>query len=132
MNIIVTNCNWDYSLLRVNFQNWLSILSRFDSNILKLLGIPGRIFVPPVTHFFTSKWFNFFLQWMMTRKYTPLYIYTHICIHINNIFFIIDDYILRITNKHQFTWAPNIFLIDMFIAYFSINIKLNSWRNHSF
>ena len=38
------------------FQNWLSISSQFDSNILQLLVIPGRILVPPVTQLFILKW----------------------------------------------------------------------------
>ena len=41
---------------------WLSRSSQFYSNILQLLGIPGRILVPPVTQLFRSKWFHFFLQ----------------------------------------------------------------------
>ena len=41
--------------------NW-RISSQFDSNILQFLGIPGRIFVPPVTQLFRSKWLDFFLQ----------------------------------------------------------------------
>ena len=40
-----------YSILRVNY-DWLDIESQFDSNLLQLLGIPGRILVPPVTQFF--------------------------------------------------------------------------------
>ena len=40
--------------------NWLSISSQFDSNILQLLGIPGRILVPPATQLFRSKWLHFF------------------------------------------------------------------------
>ena len=40
------------SFLRVNFE--------CDSNILQLLAIPDRILVPPVTHFFRSKWLHFF------------------------------------------------------------------------
>ena len=34
----------------------------FYTNILQLLGIPGRILVPSVTQFFRSKWLNFFFQ----------------------------------------------------------------------
>ena len=33
----------------VNLSNWLSISCQFDLNILQLLGIPGRISVPPLT-----------------------------------------------------------------------------------
>ena len=77
--------NWLYidfdSILRIN-SNWLSLSSQFDSiltltrfwksiqidsissqfdlNILQLLGIPGRILVPPVTQLFRSKWLYFF------------------------------------------------------------------------
>ena len=39
--------------------NWLSISSQFDSNILQLLRITGRILVPPVTQLFRSKWLIF-------------------------------------------------------------------------
>ena len=49
--------NW-----RIYELNWLEISSQFDSNILQLLGIPGRILVPQVTQLFRSKWFHFF-QW---------------------------------------------------------------------
>ena len=44
--------------------NWLSISSQFDSNILQqlLLGIQGRVLVPPVTQFFRSKWLHFFFH----------------------------------------------------------------------
>ena len=50
--------------LTLNIESiWLSISSQFDSNILQLLGIPGRILVPPVTQLFRSKWFHFFFQW---------------------------------------------------------------------
>ena len=38
---------------------WLSTSSQFDSCILQLLGIPGRILAPPVTQFFRSKWLHF-------------------------------------------------------------------------
>ena len=49
--------------LTLNIESiWLSISSQFDSNILQLLGISGRILVPPVTQFFRSKWLNFFFQ----------------------------------------------------------------------
>ena len=41
---------------------WLSILSHFDSNIIQLIGIPGRILVPTVTQLFWSKWLHFFFQ----------------------------------------------------------------------
>ena len=46
------------SILRVNL-NWLSISSQFVSNLLRLLGIPGRILVQPVTQSFRSKWLHF-------------------------------------------------------------------------
>ena len=45
------------------FKNWTSISNQFDSNILQLLGIPGRTLVPPVTQLFRSKWLHFFFQW---------------------------------------------------------------------
>ena len=51
------------SILIVKLTIWLSILSQFDWNILKLLGITGRILVPPVTKLFWSKWLHFFFQW---------------------------------------------------------------------
>ena len=41
-------------------KNWLSISGQFNSNILKLLGIPGQILVPPVTQLFRSKWPHFY------------------------------------------------------------------------
>ena len=41
----------------------LAISSQLDSNILQLLGMPGRILVSPVTQLFTSKWVHFFFQW---------------------------------------------------------------------
>ena len=41
---------------------WLSMSSQFDTNILQLVGIPGRILVPPVTQLFRSKWLTFFFQ----------------------------------------------------------------------
>ena len=44
---------------------WESIW-QFNSNILQLLGIPGRILVPPMTQFFRSKWLHFcFVQWLV-------------------------------------------------------------------
>ena len=45
------------SQYRVNIHvnsNWLSISSQYDSNILQLLGILGRILVPPATQLFRS------------------------------------------------------------------------------
>ena len=48
-------------ILRVKLTIWLSILSQFDSNTLQLLGILGRILVPPVTQLTRSKWLHFFL-----------------------------------------------------------------------
>ena len=48
--------------LKILESNWLSISSQFDSNNLQLLGIPGRILVPPVTQLFSSKWLHFFFQ----------------------------------------------------------------------
>ena len=45
-----------YSSLKEKMEsNCLSISSQFDSNILQLLEIPGRILVPPVTQIFRSK-----------------------------------------------------------------------------
>ena len=43
---------------------WLTISSPFDSNIIQLLEISGRILVPPATQLFRSKWFHFFFQWI--------------------------------------------------------------------
>ena len=43
-----------YLILTVDL-NWLDIESQFDSYILQLLEIPGRILVPPVTQMFRSK-----------------------------------------------------------------------------
>ena len=40
----------------------LSTLSQFDSNILQLPTLPGRILIPQVTQLFMSKWLNFFLS----------------------------------------------------------------------
>ena len=62
--------NWQFDsltqsqieILRVKLTIWLSIPSQFHSNILQLLGIPGRILVPPMTQFFRSKWLHFFFQ----------------------------------------------------------------------
>ena len=58
------------SYWRIFESNWLDIESQivnrfdvesqFDSNILQLLGIPGRILVPPVTQLFRAKWLHFF------------------------------------------------------------------------
>ena len=50
--------NW-----RIFESNWLDIERQFDSYILQLLGIPGRILLPPVTQLFRSKWLIFFFQW---------------------------------------------------------------------
>ena len=55
------------SILRVNLTRYwesirLDIESQFDSNILQLLGIPGRILLPPVTQLLRSKWLIFFFQ----------------------------------------------------------------------
>ena len=47
---------------RVNFKNWLSISSQFDSSILQLLGILGRILVEKVTPLFYVKMTSFFLS----------------------------------------------------------------------
>ena len=52
--------NW-----RIFESNWHSISSQFDSNILQLLGIRGRILVPPVTQLFRSKWLYFFFQYII-------------------------------------------------------------------
>ena len=49
--------NW-----RIFESNWLDIESQLDSNILQLLGIPGRILVLPVTRLFRSKWHHFVFQ----------------------------------------------------------------------
>ena len=64
------NLTWvKLTILRVNL-NWLSISSQFDSNIQQLLGIPGRILVPPVTQLYRSKWLHFFFQYMRTKETT--------------------------------------------------------------
>ena len=39
-----------------------------ERNILQLLGIPGRILVPPVTQFFRSKWNHLFLSVCVAAK----------------------------------------------------------------
>ena len=57
------------SILRVNLTIWLSISSQFDSNILQLLGIPGRILVPPGTRIFRSKWLHFSFQCSNARLF---------------------------------------------------------------
>ena len=55
--------------LTLNIESiWLSISSQFDSNILKLLEIPCRFLVPPVTQLFRSKWLHFFFQWSGCKK----------------------------------------------------------------
>ena len=51
------------SILRVKLTIRLSTSSQFDSNILQLIGISGRDFVPPVTQIFRSKWLHFFFLW---------------------------------------------------------------------
>ena len=56
------------SYWRIFESNWLEIESQFNSNILQLLGIPGRILVPKVTQLFRSKWLYFFLQWSFRAK----------------------------------------------------------------
>ena len=48
-------CNW-----RIFESNWLDIESQFDSNILQLHGIQGRILVPPMIQLFRSKSLHFF------------------------------------------------------------------------
>ena len=53
-------------ILRVKLTIRLSLSSQFDSNILQLLGILGRILVPPVTQLFRSKWLHFFFQWTLS------------------------------------------------------------------
>ena len=50
------------TILRVKLSIWLLISTIFDSNVLQLIRIPGRILVPPVTQFFRSKWLSFFFQ----------------------------------------------------------------------
>ena len=54
------------SILRVNFE---IESSQFDSNILQLLGILGRILVPTVTQLFRLKWLHFFFSEI---KFLPL------------------------------------------------------------
>ena len=50
--------NW--RILRVKI--WLLISSQFDLNIFQLLGITGRILVPPMTQLFMSKLPLFYLR----------------------------------------------------------------------
>ena len=63
------------------WESKLDIESKFDSNILQLLGIPGQILVPPVTQLFSSKWLHFFFQlspfvrFRMGRKVKALFCY---------------------------------------------------------
>ena len=61
--------NW-----RIFESKWLSISNQYDWNILQLLGIPGRILVPPVTQLFRSKWLHFFFQCTLarTRLFLPI------------------------------------------------------------
>ena len=53
---------------RIFESNWIS--SQFESNILQLLGIPGRIIVPPVTQLFRSKWLHFSVSSRNTQHRT--------------------------------------------------------------
>ena len=51
------------SQLDSNFESIkLLMLSQFDSNILQLPTLPGRILIPQVSQLFMSKWLNFFLS----------------------------------------------------------------------
>ena len=50
------------SLAKLKLKLWLDIENQFDSNILQLLLITGRILVSPVTQLFTSKWLHIFFQ----------------------------------------------------------------------
>ena len=53
---------WIPSNWRIFESSWLDIESQNESNwldILQLLGIQGRILVPPVTQIFRSKWLHF-------------------------------------------------------------------------
>ena len=58
-------------LTELKFYQWPSISSQFDSNILQLLEIQGRILVPPVTQLFRSKWLHFFFQWINWFRFAP-------------------------------------------------------------
>ena len=49
------------SILRVKLSIWLK-------NILQLLGIPGRILVPPDTQLFRSQWFHFICECMLFER----------------------------------------------------------------
>ena len=60
--------NW-----RIFESNWLDIECQIDSNIVQLLGILGRILVPPVTQLFRSKWLRFFFQCTYVNR-PPKYI----------------------------------------------------------
>ena len=48
-----------------SISNRLWISSQFESNILQLLGIPGRILVPPMTHFLGQNDSIFFFHWSL-------------------------------------------------------------------
>ena len=55
------------------YMNWLDIESQFDSNILQLLRIPGRILISQVTKLFRSIWLYFFFQCLLYRVYKHLF-----------------------------------------------------------
>ena len=46
-------------------------LSQIDSTILQLLGIPGRILIPPVTRLFRSKWLDFLCSSHTANRISP-------------------------------------------------------------
>ena len=46
--------------IKSNWRIFESNVLKIDSNFLQLLGIPGRILVPPVTQLFRLKWRHFF------------------------------------------------------------------------
>ena len=56
-----------------NIWIWLSISSRFDSNILQLHGIPGRILLPAVTKPFSVKMTPFFSFSQRRQSKTRIY-----------------------------------------------------------
>ena len=52
---------WHEKLRHFDMKNWAILTWRVES----LAEFPGRILVPPVTQFFTSKWLHFFFQWTL-------------------------------------------------------------------
>ena len=72
---IPSNCRIFESIwldIESQLKNRVSISSQFHSNIVQLLGIVGRILVPPVTQLFRSKWLYFIFQCIWARESQPL------------------------------------------------------------